>query len=193
MRTHVCGISRTDFPQNFLVSGGLSDYAYPGGDPVCVCAKRSEGSLFDSIRYEELLWDGKKGWRRGDINCSVGLSDKTKTFIFRNQNPRRSARRIMEDLDTKQESIVRVRVQDLAEKRDFPKTICPSEVARAFSSEELAQLGAEGWRDTMHPVRQVVWKMRDEGIVEILQRGEVLDVTVRLEEVSGPIRVRAVR
>lgn len=75
--------------------------------------------------------------------------------------------------------------------RSFPKTICPSEVARALTSTELRQLGfAGGWRDAMPAVRDEVWRMREEGEVEVLQGGEVVEDGRREGDVRGPIRVR---
>ena len=76
--------------------------------------------------------------------------------------------------------------------RDFPKTICPSEIARALSQEELKTLGASEWRDTMDDVRQVVWEKRQAGEVEVLEKGEVVGLE-SLEDIRGPIRVRKVK
>lgn len=38
-------------------------------------------------------------------------------------------------------------------------------------------------------IREIVWQLRDDGEVEVLQKGEVLG-DVQLEDVRGPIRVR---
>lgn len=81
----------------------------------------------------------------------------------------------------------------LLKARQHPKTICPSEVARALSQDELDAMGLEGWRDAMEPIRELVWQRRDVGAVEVLQKGEVLDLETRLEDVRGPIRVRLAR
>jgi hypothetical protein len=89
---------------------------------------------------------------------------------------------------TQRESIL-ARTNALLDKRDYPKTICPSEVARAFSRDELDSLEAADWRGTMDDVRQVVWELREMGEVEVMQKGEVIS-TERLEDVKGPIRVR---
>lgn len=78
----------------------------------------------------------------------------------------------------------------LLEARASPKTICPSEVARALSSSELEELDTKEWRDVMPTIRVRVWKMRDQGQVEIMQKGAVLSNDVSLENVKGPIRVR---
>lgn len=78
----------------------------------------------------------------------------------------------------------------LLKARASPKTICPSEVARALSKSEIQDLDATDWRDTMPAIRERVWKMRDQGRVEILQKGEVLSNDVGPDEVRGPIRVR---
>ena len=74
--------------------------------------------------------------------------------------------------------------------RDPPKTFCPSEVARALTLDELDALGLESWRDAMPVIREVVWTRRAAGECEVLQKGQVLEADVRLEDVKGPIRVR---
>ncbi|KAJ4993632.1 hypothetical protein SVAN01_00686 [Stagonosporopsis vannaccii] len=80
----------------------------------------------------------------------------------------------------------------LLSSRDFPKTICPSEVARALSSSDLSTLGASHWRATMDPIRELMWEMCQAGEVEVMQKGQVLSVG-RLEDIKGPIRVRKVQ
>jgi len=81
-------------------------------------------------------------------------------------------------------------LNNLLHSRAPPKTICPSEVARALSSSELRELGVDNWRDLMPDIRAVVWKLRDDGKVEILQKGVVLGADVQIADVKGPIRVR---
>jgi hypothetical protein len=48
------------------------------------------------------------------------------------------------------------------------------------------------WRDVMPAVRALAWSSRERGECEILQRGEVLDGSVGVEDVKGPIRIRRV-
>lgn len=84
------------------------------------------------------------------------------------------------------------RVLDLASTRAHPKTICPSEVARALSPAELESIGASDWRGAMDSVREVAQGLREQGKLEFLQHGEVLDATVRLQDIRGPIRLRTV-
>ncbi|KAF2114356.1 hypothetical protein BDV96DRAFT_647064 [Lophiotrema nucula] len=93
-------------------------------------------------------------------------------------------------LDHVQRGIVVRRLEELLQKRAWPKTICPSEAARALSPDELGSLNAESWRETMDDIRKVVWEMRAEEQVEVLQRGEVV-ITDELADVRGPIRVRS--
>lgn len=81
----------------------------------------------------------------------------------------------------------------LLSSRDYPKTICPSEVARALSSDELEAVGAKQWRDIMPMIREIAWEMRDQGAIDILQRGQVLDHNVGIADVKGPIRLRRSR
>ncbi|KAJ4304624.1 hypothetical protein N0V90_000150 [Kalmusia sp. IMI 367209] len=79
-------------------------------------------------------------------------------------------------LDYDQQEIIRKHLTELLDKRAYPKTICPSEVARALTEEELQKLNAYDWRDTMEDVRALVWEMREYGDVEVLQKGKVVRV-----------------
>lgn len=72
--------------------------------------------------------------------------------------------------------------------RQPPKTFCPSEVARALSTQELSELGFVSWRDAMPEVRKLAFELRDAGDCEILQKGEVVSAVEA--DVRGPIRVR---
>ena len=74
--------------------------------------------------------------------------------------------------------------------RQYPKTLCPSEVARALSTMELHVCEVSDWRELMPVIREYVWSKRADGQVEVLQRGEVLSKDIRLEDVKGPIRIR---
>ncbi|KAK5123021.1 hypothetical protein LTR85_003587 [Meristemomyces frigidus] len=87
-------------------------------------------------------------------------------------------------------SILEQRLNDFLQKRQPPKTFCPSEVARALTADELASLDFSEWRDAMPAVRELAWAMRERGECEVLQKGEVLGESVRLEDVRGPIRIR---
>ena len=92
--------------------------------------------------------------------------------------------------DQERRGILEPHLSRLLSSRTHPKTICPSEVPRALSSAELQEAGASSWRDLMDCARAIVWELRDRNEVEILQKGEVLASNTRLEDVSGPIRVR---
>lgn len=74
--------------------------------------------------------------------------------------------------------------------REPPKTFCPSEVARAFTREELTAEDATEWRDLMPSIRETVWSLRDQGRLEVLQKGNILGPEVTLANLKGPIRVR---
>ncbi len=77
--------------------------------------------------------------------------------------------------------------------REYPKTICPSEVPRALTAAELKAIGASDWRDLMPQVRQMVEEMRQRNEVEILQRGEPVPIEVGIGSIKGPIRIRRVK
>lgn len=81
-------------------------------------------------------------------------------------------------------------LEDFLNKREPPKTFCPSEVARALTQDEMNDLGLEEWRDAMPGVRELVWKLRDRGECDIVQKGEVLGENVGPEDVKRPIRIR---
>ena len=78
----------------------------------------------------------------------------------------------------------------LLSSREFPKTICPSEIARAISATDLNFLGISAWRDLMPEIREILWTMRERGEVEILQRGALLPEGTELQNIKGPIRAR---
>ena len=83
-------------------------------------------------------------------------------------------------------------IDRLLSSRDYPKTICPSEVARALTAAELKACDATDWRSLMPSVRDILWSMREKGEVEILQKGALLPQNIELGEVKGPIRARKV-
>lgn len=88
-------------------------------------------------------------------------------------------------------AVLKRHLDDFLARREPPKTFCPSEVARALSADELADLGCEGWRDAMPHVRAVAWEARRQGRCEVLQKGEAVG-DVSPEDVRGPIRIRRV-
>lgn len=59
-------------------------------------------------------------------------------------------------------------------------TICPSEAARAH-------FGETHWRACMEQTRRAARALVDQGKIEILQKGQVIDPTTA----KGPIRLRA--
>lgn len=95
-------------------------------------------------------------------------------------------------LDDEQREVILKHTHRLISARDYPKTICPSEIARALSASELSALNAPDWRATMDGVRELVWELREQGEVEVLQKGEVLYVE-SLSDIKGPMRVRKVQ
>lgn len=86
-------------------------------------------------------------------------------------------------------STLRDKICKRLDTREYPKTICPSEVARELSKDELFSLGCTDWRAAMQPIREQAWTMRQEGFLDITQKGEAIQVG-RLEDIHGPIRLR---
>ena len=62
--------------------------------------------------------------------------------------------------------------------RAVTSTICPSDAARA--------IGGDDWRDLMDPTRQAAARLVAQGLVDVTQGGEVVDVTTA----RGPVRIR---
>ncbi|KAI6835911.1 hypothetical protein KC340_g5105 [Hortaea werneckii] len=92
---------------------------------------------------------------------------------------------------TPAKTIVETKLDDFLTAREPPKTFCPSEVARGLSRQQLLALGYETWRDAMPGVRELAWEKRSSGELEILQKGAILDDSVKsLDDVRGPIRLR---
>lgn len=73
-------------------------------------------------------------------------------------------------------------IQALAEHRGANSSTCPSDAARA--------VGGETWRDLMTDARDLARELAQSGVVEITQRGEVLDPH---GDWRGPIRIRTGR
>ena len=88
--------------------------------------------------------------------------------------------------------VLRPHLDRLLSSRDYPKTICPSEVPRALTAAELRACGASDWRSLMPAVRDILWNMREKGEVEILQKGSLVPQGIELGDVKGPIRARKV-
>ena len=72
----------------------------------------------------------------------------------------------------------------------YPKTLCPSEIPRSFNCDELNEMGALTWRDLMPYMRDIVWELREQRRVDVLQNGKVITGYVQLRDVKGPIRVK---
>lgn len=94
--------------------------------------------------------------------------------------------------DDAQKNVILRHANRLLSSRDYPKTICPSEIARALSKDELESLNTSDWRSTMDDIREVVWEKREAGEVELLQNGVAVDVE-QLKDITGPIRVRKIQ
>ena len=83
-------------------------------------------------------------------------------------------RRGVTDVDRRlEETII-----ELLDKRAATSTICPSDAARA--------IGGDEWRDLMDPTRQAAARLVAQGLVDVTQGGEVVDVTIA----RGPVRIR---
>jgi hypothetical protein len=76
---------------------------------------------------------------------------------------------------------LRSAIRALATHRAPDRTTCPSDAARA--------VGGEDWRRLMPITREVAAELVEAGEVEVLQKGEVVD----LATASGPIRIRRTR
>ena len=86
--------------------------------------------------------------------------------------------------------LVKPHLERLLKAREYPKTICPSEAARALTSSEVAQAGVNTWRDLMPTIRRYAFEIRDSGEVEILQKGQVVPLSKQMNDIRGPIRLR---
>lgn len=94
--------------------------------------------------------------------------------------------------DSQTTEILRRGLSGKLQSRQFPKTICPSEIPRALSRSDLASTGLSDWRQLMPQVRSMLFDMRAKGEVEILQKGRVISTSTTLDDVHGPIRARLV-
>lgn len=69
------------------------------------------------------------------------------------------------------------------------KSICPSEVARAFAPPAGTPGAEDVWRPLMPRVRKAALGLQAEGRIEILRKGK----PVPADQVRGVIRLRAAR
>lgn len=72
-------------------------------------------------------------------------------------------------------------ITDLLDRRRGGATVCPSEAARAVDP--------DNWRDLMGPARTAAGRLAAAGVVEVVQRGAVVDPSTA----RGPIRIRRAR
>ena len=70
-------------------------------------------------------------------------------------------------------------IVDLLDRRRRGATICPSEAARLVG-------GDDAWRERMEPARRAARRLVADGVVEITQKGRVVDPSTA----RGPIRIR---
>ena len=75
------------------------------------------------------------------------------------------------------EERLRASMLDLLGRRAATSTICPSDAARA--------VGGPTWRDAMPLARDVAARLADDGVVEVRQKGERVDVRTA----RGPVRI----
>ena len=88
--------------------------------------------------------------------------------------------------------VLKPHIDRLLSSRPYPKTICPSEVPRALTAAELKACGASDWRSLMPAVRGILWSLRENGEVVILQKGSLVPPGIDLGDIKGPIRARKV-
>ena len=89
-------------------------------------------------------------------------------------------RRGVRTVDHEMESAITTLLDD----RAGGATICPSEAAR-FVARTRGERG-DGWRELMEPARAAARRMVSAGVVEIVQKGQVVDPSTA----KGPIRIR---
>ncbi|MEM7387195.1 MAG: DUF3253 domain-containing protein [Verrucomicrobiota bacterium] len=75
--------------------------------------------------------------------------------------------------------LLRKAILDLLARRKPGATICPSEAARLVAP--------DGWRDLMELTRRVALVLVNEGLVDICQKGNVVDPSAGIK---GPVRLR---
>lgn len=89
-------------------------------------------------------------------------------------------RRRLRPIDDALEAVI----VELLEARSRAATICPSEAARAAAAAE--GITGEEWRQLMGPARDAARRLVASGLVEIVQRGVVVDPSTA----KGAIRIR---
>jgi len=99
---------------------------------------------------------------------------------------------VTDTLNIQEDSTIASHLQKFMMTREYPKTFCPSEVARALTKSELEEMSFSDWREAMEPVRSLAQIWRDRNQIEVLQKGIVVDNDTKIKELHGPIRLRRV-
>lgn len=141
----------------------------PDGRYIVVDGRRwraSDPTIPDGFRAElvaELMAARRIQARGRTQDAKVALGERGEPWW----EPTESGRR------TRMAAVVRT----LLRHRGEDKTICPSDVARA--------VGGDGWRPLMPLARDVAADLAEQGLVEVRQGGQRVD----LDTVKGPIRI----
>ena len=91
--------------------------------------------------------------------------------------------------DTPNNNMLQSKILEMVNKREFPKTCCPSEVARSLTPQELEKLHCTDWRAAMELVRQEAYRLYSENVIHVTQKGEEVGVD-KVGQIKGPIRLR---
>ena len=105
-----------------------------------------------------------RAWQRlGDARLALSRHSEDRTGTQNERSP--------------QQARLRAAIKVLLRSRGDVKTICPSEAARI--------VGGGDWRAMMDATRDAAWALVEEQWLEVLQKGETVDRSVR-----GPVRLR---
>ena len=82
----------------------------------------------------------------------------------------------MSELEERGPSSITEWISHLTQERGFEKSICPSEVARAFRPKKPGEVpGKELWRSYMRQVRAEAIGLARKGEIDILRKGQPID------------------
>jgi hypothetical protein len=121
--------------------------------------------------------------------AELGISQELSRIQKKSRGSTRSVEIVRQDNDQNEivegdvngcnEHLIEVRIIEILHKRKSNATCCPSEIPRSLQLND--------WRAWMEKTREVAFRLSRAGVIDILQRGEVVP---DLDNIRGPIRLR---
>jgi len=94
--------------------------------------------------------------------------------------------------DAAHHPVMRSRFIDFLDNTDPPHSFKANDVAKAFTQDELKQMGYENWDEAVPGVIELAFELRSFGDCEVLKGGKLVPEEVLAMEIQGGCRIRRV-